>query len=154
MRSTQGKPTNHPARILLLASHQAGLKARKSVLEEQGYEVVPCSKVKDAAAHLANDGISLVVCDYKLDQHNGVEFLQAIRETHATLPSILLLTPVEETQVDPANCGADLLVSKRANEVVQLVRGVQRLLTRKAPRKKPSAIRKTSATPAQARNKA
>jgi hypothetical protein len=89
-----------------------------------------------------------------LDQQNGVEFLRATRESHATLPSILLLTPVEETQVDPASCGADLLVPKRANEVTQLVRGVQRLLTRKAPRKKPAAIRKTAAVPAPARGKA
>lgn len=154
MPSTQAKSTNHPARILLLANHQAGLKARKIVLEEQGYEVIPCSKVKDAAAHLAGGGISLLVCDYKLDQQNGVEFLRATRESHATLPSILLLTPVEETQVDPLACGADLLVPKRANEVAQLVRAVQRLLTRKAPRKKPAAIRKTVAAPSQVSGKA
>jgi hypothetical protein len=45
-------------------------------------------------------------------------------------------------------------VPKRANEVTQLVRGVQRLLTRKAPRKKPTAIRKAAAVPAQARGEA
>jgi DNA-binding response OmpR family regulator len=146
MRRTLGKNTNHPTRILLLASHQAGLKARKIVLEEQGYEVIPCSKSKDATAHLAAGSFALLICDYKLDQRTGVDFVREMREAYATLPSILLLTPVEEISVDLAECSADLVVSKKANEVAQLVRSVERLLSRKAPRKKPTSIRKAAST--------
>lgn len=142
MQRIKGKTKTPPARIVLLGSHQGGLKARKVFLEEQGHEVLPCSKVKDANTHLAGADISLLICDYKLDQQNGVEFLHEIRERHATLPTILLLNQVEEMSVNREDCRADLIISKHFNELTQLARSVDRLLSRKAPRKKPSNIRK------------
>ena len=114
--------------------------------------MIPCSKTKDATAQLAAGNFALLICDYKLDQRTGVEFVSEMRETYATLPSILLLTPVEEISVDLAECSADLVVSKKANEVAQLVRSVERLLSRKAPRKKPTSIRKAAASPNQSRS--
>lgn len=153
MQRTKGRNTKAPARILLLGSHQGGLKARKAYLEEQGHEVLPCSKVKDANAHLANAGVSLLICDYKLDQQNGVDFLHDTRAQHATLPTILLLNQVEEMSVNREDCCADLVVSKHFNELAHLARSVERLLSRKAPRKKPTAIRKTASPAARASGK-
>ncbi|MDZ7637150.1 MAG: hypothetical protein U5J83_02665 [Bryobacterales bacterium] len=116
--------------------------------------MIACNKVKDAAAHLANDGVALLICEYKLDQQNGVEFLRETREQFATLPTILLLNPLEEMSVDRGSCCADVVVAKQANEVQELVRSVERLLARKAPRKKPAAIRKNATTVARTRKKA
>lgn len=147
MQPTKGKSRKVPARLLLLGTHQGGLKARKIYLEEQGHEVIACNKVKDALAHLAGADISVLICDYKLDLQNGVDFLRDTRAQHATLPTILLLNQVEEISVNRDDCSADLVVSKHFNELTHLARGVERLLSRKAPRKKPAAIRK-AASPA------
>jgi len=145
MQPTRGKSRKVPARLLLLGTHQAGLKARKIYLEERGHEVIACNKVKDAHTHLAGTDISVLICDYKLDLQNGVEFLRETRAQHASLPTILLLNQVEEISVDRENCCADIVVSKHFNELTFLARGVERLLSRKVPRKKPAAIRKPPA---------
>lgn len=144
MERTKGRNTKAPARILLLGNHQGGLKARKIYLEEKGHEVIPCNKVNDAVTHLANTDISLLICDYKLDKQNGVDFLHETRAKHTKLPMILLLNQVEEMSVNREDCCADLVVSKHFNELAHLARSVERLLSRKAPRKKPAAIRKTA----------
>ncbi len=153
MQRSKGRNSKDPARLLLLGTHQGGLKARKIYLEEQGHEVIACNKVKEAHLHLASPGVSVLICDYKLDLQNGVEFLRETRAQYATLPTILLLNQVEEISVNREDCCADLVVSKHFNELTHLARGVERLLSRKAPRKRPAAIRKTASSAARAGGK-
>jgi CheY-like chemotaxis protein len=72
---------------------------------------------------------------------NGVELIRELRKRQPNIPVVLISGFVEALGLNEATTGADVVISKSANEVSHLVRAVKRLVNRK-PAKKPVAVEK------------
>jgi CheY-like chemotaxis protein len=135
-------PSTRPPlfRILLIDDNREGLKARKSVLEEQGYEIVTASSPEDGLSLFADTNFELVVTDYKMPRMNGQQVIDQIRAKRPATPIVLLSGMVEALGLNEKNTGADVVVAKDCNEVQNLVRAVTRLM-RKPPRSQRAALK-------------
>jgi DNA-binding NarL/FixJ family response regulator len=72
---------------------------------------------------------------------NGVELIRKLR-AHVPGLRVVVMSGIADTLgLSEANTGADAVIQKSANEVPQLVRCVNRLLGRDAPRKPPRSYR-------------
>ena len=80
-------------------------KARRSVLVELGYTVIPVASGAEALTELRNDaGIDILVTDYLMPQMNGAQLSAEARKLKPDLP-ILLITGYLNIDQGP---GADL----------------------------------------------
>lgn len=122
-------------RILLVDNNGMGLRARKVVLEELGYEVTGASCSAEALQHFSTQSYSLVVTDYKMPQLNGIELIARMRESVPSVPIIMISGFAETLGLNEGNTGANVVIQKNSHEVLALTRAVTRLLTRKPPRK-------------------
>jgi len=126
-------------RLLLVDDNEAGLAARKSVLEELGYWITTATDPVEALAHFNRGSFSLVITDYKMPRMTGPELIAKLRETDPALPIILISGFVDSLGLSEATTGADIVIQKSSNEVAHLLRAVNRLMKRKAPRKPPAS---------------
>ncbi|HZT39234.1 MAG TPA: response regulator [Bryobacteraceae bacterium] len=133
-----------PARILLIDDNQMGLSARKSVLEELGYSITASTCADEALTHFRTEKYDLVVTDYKMPSMDGIQLITQVRRCRPDVPVILLSGFADALGLDEASTGADVIIQKSSHEVTSLVRSVQRLLTRKPP-KKAAAVQGSSA---------
>jgi CheY-like chemotaxis protein len=124
-------------KVLLIDDNRQGLMARKSVLEEQGYEIAISTSGEDGIEQFANNKFDLVVTDYKMPRMNGAEVIARIQEARPGTPVILISGMVDALGLNEQNTGADVVLAKSSNEVSHLIRAVNRLLRAKAktPRK-------------------
>lgn len=136
--------------ILLVGDNSLGLTARKSVLEEAGYQITAAASSAEALEHFHSRGFDLVITDYKLPKMSGPELIVQIRLHNAAVPVIMISGYADALGLDSRSTGADVVIQKSANEVSHLVRAVARLIKRKAPKKPPvsqSTRRGTARTP-------
>lgn len=126
------------ARILLVDDNSAGLKARKTVLEELGYRVTSALNGEEALEQFAEQKFDLVITDYKMPRMDGTDLIARLRRKTPDLPIILLSGYVEALGFNESNSGADAVIQKSAHEVSHLTRAVARLLRQK-PSRKPAA---------------
>lgn len=131
-------------RILLAGPNQAGTKARKTVLEEKGHQVIVASRLKDALHHAENDAPCMAIVDFSVEHGKGLLLLDSLLEASPNLPTILLADPLQTIEADGSNCRPDLVVAKQFDEVPQLLKAVEKLSRRRVPRKKPVGIRKAA----------
>ncbi len=122
-------------RILLVDDNTMGLRARKVVLEELGYEVTAVCCSVEALQHFSTQTFNLVVTDYKMPRLDGIQLIARLRERVPLLPVIMISGFAETLGLNEGNTGANIVIQKNSHEVVALTRAVTRLLTRKAPRK-------------------
>jgi CheY-like chemotaxis protein len=127
-----------PARILLVDDNRLGLTARKSVLEELGHRITTALHGEEALELFSSGAFDLVITDYRMPKMDGFQLIKSIRALAPAPPIILISGYAEALGMTEANTGADAVICKNANEVTHLVREVNRLLLRAAPRK-PSA---------------
>lgn len=131
----------HPVvRILLVDDNENGLKARRAILEELGYQLTAMSDPAAAVEAAAKDNFDLIITDYKMPRMTGTDVITAIRQVKPELPVILLSGYVDALGMTEENTGADAVIQKSANEVTQLVRAVTRVLRRKTARKPPASV--------------
>jgi CheY-like chemotaxis protein len=135
MRTTASQRVRTSALILLVDDNADGVIARRSVLEELGYHVVPASSGYDALQRIEQREFDLVITDYKMSPMNGLEFIATLRERGIRVPIILLSGFAESLGFHQKTCGADAVIQKSANEIPQLLRCTKRLLM---PPKKPA----------------
>jgi CheY-like chemotaxis protein len=128
-------------RILIVDDNHMGLVARKSVLTEQGHEVVTCQVPANALELCLKQNFHVIVTDYRMPGMNGVDFIRELRKLKVNVPVILLSGFSEALGLTEANTGADAVIQKSASEVAHLVRSVNRLLR---VAKKPAASQKAS----------
>ena len=122
--------------ILLVDDNSNGLRARKSVLEEQGHRVVTSCGGEDALERFKREKFDLVVTDYKMPGMDGVELISRLRQVRAEAPVILLSGFADTLGLTQENTGADAVIQKSAHEVAHLVRAVAKIaqkLVRKPP---------------------
>jgi CheY-like chemotaxis protein len=132
-------PQTVSARILLVDDNKLGLVARKTVLEELGYRITTAAEGQEALEQFGRGQFDLIITDYKMPKMNGLELINRVRERSADLPIILISGYADALGFDEASTGANIVISKSANEVTQLVRSVNRLLRRAAPKKPPAS---------------
>src|SRR5215472_15045369 len=137
------KPSEVPmhARILLVDDHPLGLKARRSVLEEQGHRVTMARSGEEALEEFSRQKFDLVITDYKMPGMDGLELISRLRQQGPRPPVILLSGFVDSLGLCRENTGADAVLQKNANEVQHLKSAVARLLQPKSARKPASGER-------------
>ncbi|MEZ5398267.1 MAG: response regulator [Bryobacteraceae bacterium] len=112
-----------------------GLMARRSVLEENSYEVTSIGCPHEALTRLGVDSFDLLITDYRMEAMSGVELIGKVRGAGHELPAILLSGFAETLGLDRQNTGADAVIQKNANEIPHLLRTVRALLRgRKLPK--------------------
>jgi CheY-like chemotaxis protein len=136
MRSAPSSRTPIQAVILLVDDNRDGLIARRSVLEELGYKVVPAGSGSDALKMAEEHNFDLVITDYKMFPMNGLEFIAKLRAKSFTNPIILLSGFTDTLGLRAEATGADVVLQKNSNEIANLVRQARRLLN---PARKPAA---------------
>lgn len=133
MRSASPYRAAIQAAILLVDDNHDGILARRSVLEELGYQVVPAKCGSEALKLAEKEAFDLVITDYKMSPIDGLELITKLREKNFTKPIILLTGFADNLGLRPEGTGADVVIQKSANEIVTLVRHTKRLLS--SPRK-------------------
>ena len=131
-------------RILLVDDNQMGLRARKVVLEELGYEVTAVCCSVEALQHFCSDPFDLVVTDYRMPKLDGIQLIARMRERNPATPIVLISGLAEALGLNETNTGANTVLQKDCHEVAALTRAVNRLLARKPPRK-PARVQTTLA---------
>jgi CheY-like chemotaxis protein len=122
-------------RILLVNGNRNGLVARKSVLEEHGYEVHAWGSPMEALLDFPQHAFDLVVTDYRMPEMTGAEFIAHIRILQPDIPVVVVSGVVNVLGLDEKNTGANAVIPKGATEVPNLVRTVKRLLDSQSPKK-------------------
>jgi CheY-like chemotaxis protein len=110
-----------------------GTIARRSVLEELGYQVVTAGCGSDALNLQEERHPDLIITDYRMHPMNGLELIAHLRERGFKNPIILLSGFAETLGMRSETSGADVVIQKSSNEVATLVRHTKRLLTPKKP---------------------
>jgi len=62
----------------------------RKVLEKEGYRVSVAADSEEASASLSRIAFDLVVTDMLMPDNGGLELLQGIRQSHPTLPVIII----------------------------------------------------------------
>ena len=122
-------------RVLLVDDNRNGLLARKSVLEEHGYEVNAYSSPQDALAEFCEQTYDLVVTDYRMPRMNGAQLIAEMRLITPKIPIVLISGVVDVLGLDEKTTGANVVIPKSATEVTHLIRAVKRLLSVQPPKK-------------------
>jgi CheY-like chemotaxis protein len=121
------------ASILLVDDNRDGILARRSVLEELGYQVVTAGCGFDALQIAGERNFDLVITDYKMSPMDGLELISNLRGRNVKTPIILLTGFAESLGLRSGNTGADVVIQKSANEVTNLMRHTKRLLSPRKP---------------------
>jgi CheY-like chemotaxis protein len=137
MRSVPVRHSQAQAKILLVDDNPDGILARRSVLEELGYQIVTAASGSDALAVAESVEVDLVVTDFKMEPVDGLQLISRLRERNFARPIILLTGFADSVGMTPQTTGADAVIQKSANEIAALVRQAKRLLS--VPRKPPGS---------------
>jgi len=78
------------ARLLVVEDDAEMRNLLRKVLEKEGYRVSVAADGREASASLSRAPYDLVVTDMLMPEDGGLELLQAIRESHPTLPVIII----------------------------------------------------------------
>jgi len=132
---TPPAPAHQGATILLVDDNPHVSVARRTVLEELGYEIYTGGSGEEALALLERQKVDLVITDFRMPNMDGVELIARIRQLRQDMPIILLSGFVEPLGLTEQSTGADIVLAKSAGEVAFLIRSVRRLLSRQTPRK-------------------
>jgi CheY-like chemotaxis protein len=130
-------PSPHP-NILLVDDNRDGLLVRSSLLAEVGYTVQIAPNGEEGLKLFNSSNFDVVVTDYRMPRMNGVELIQKIRKVNPNARVILLSGFVDPLGLTEENTGADVVITKSANEAAHLVRWVKRLVNRGTSRKPPA----------------
>jgi putative two-component system response regulator len=100
-------------RILVIDDEAVIRGLMKEILSEAGYSVRTAATAQEAAEHLADDEIDLVVSDIVMPDLSGLELLEVVRLHRPSLPVVLVTgADTYENLNEALTRGADGLVSK------------------------------------------
>jgi CheY-like chemotaxis protein len=128
MRSASSLRAAAHATILLVDDNADGILARRCVLQELGYTVVPARCGSEALELAEQENFDLIITDYRMSPVNGVELIKQLKESNYKNPIILLTGFADNLGLRPETTGADVVIQKSANEIAALVRHTKRLL--------------------------
>src|SRR6266850_2899906 len=125
--------------LLLVDDNQNGLLARKSLLEEQGFVITTATNGEEAFEIFSKGKFDLIVTDFRMPKVNGAELIRRVRLLQPNLSIILLSGFADAYGLDEKSTGADIVISKGAHEIANLLRSVTRLLARQVARRPPGS---------------
>ncbi|MBW1740548.1 MAG: response regulator [Deltaproteobacteria bacterium] len=99
------------AKILVVDDEKSIRALCKEELEEEGYEVITTGQCKDVLELIASTRPSAVVLDIRMEDCNGLDLLQEVRNANPTLP-IILNTAYDSYSEDIKSVAADCYVVK------------------------------------------
>ena len=132
-------------RILLIDDNRHGLVARRAVLEQLGHKVTTAASGQDGLERFQAESFDLVVTDYRMPGVTGQQVIRKIRLEKPKTPIVLLSGYVESLGLDEKTTGADVVLSKGAGEVQELVRAIHRL-SKRVPKKPVAAVKAKAKT--------
>jgi CheY-like chemotaxis protein len=135
MRKTLDTTPPAASRLLLVDDNRNGRLARRLVLEEQGFTVTTCSTPEDALQQFNAADFDIVVTDYRMPRMDGTELIAEMRRVRSDVRVILVSGMVDVLGLTEQNTGADAVISKSSTEVPHMIRAVNRLRQKAAPRK-------------------
>ncbi len=78
------------AHLLIVEDDSEMRDLLRKVLEKEGYQISVAGDGREATASLSRHSFDLVVTDMLMPDDGGLELLRAIRESHPTLPVIII----------------------------------------------------------------
>ena len=99
------------AKILFVDDEESIRTLCAEELEEEGYEVITTGKCKDVLELITSRGPSAVVLDIRMEDCDGLDLLQEIRNAYQDLP-IILNTAYDSYREDIKSTAADHYVVK------------------------------------------
>ncbi len=127
-------------RILLIDDNKHGLIARRTLLEHAGYEVETAAGGREGLEKYQQRSFDLVVTDYRMPDLRGTNVVRKIRQSHESVPIVILSGYVEPLGLTEESTGADAVLAKGPTEDQDLVRTIARLI-----KKRPGSQRSRSA---------
>ena len=104
---------SEPCRILLVEDDREMLELVREHLESEGHAVTPVARGAEAIARLKAEPFDIVLTDLRLPDVDGMEVLQASRETQRDVPVILITAfGTIETAIQAIRQGAYDFVTK------------------------------------------
>lgn len=76
--------------ILIVEDSDSLRSVLKTVLENEGYEVVACPNAEEALQALRSKTFSCILADFKLPGKNGLDFLREAREIVKSVPFLIM----------------------------------------------------------------
>ncbi len=134
---TSARSRSH-ARILLVDDNHHGNSARKSVLQEHGYQVECALSGEQGLNMFLGAPFDVVVTDLKMEKMSGLDLIAHIRKSGRAALVILLSGWAGCLGITEESSGADAVLCKSNHEQDQLLRTVRLLLARRT-RRKPAA---------------
>ena len=119
-------------RILLIDDNEHGLMARRTLLEEQGYQVETASCGREGLSKFSEQEFDLVVTDFRMPDLRGSQVLRRIRKQSEHMPVVILSGYVEKLGLTAESTGANAVISKGPQEEQDLIRAIARF-TKKKP---------------------
>jgi CheY-like chemotaxis protein len=138
MKEVRSSPSP-PAVVLLIDDSKDGNRARKMILQDQGYRIETSSDPDDALSLLTKKRIDLAVTEYRVKGRCCKEFIEQLRGAQEGLKVVLLSGLVETLGLDERSTGADAVVAKGAHEVTRLQRTISRLTSRRNLKRPPAS---------------
>lgn len=119
-------------RILLIDDNEHGLMARRTLLEEQGYQVETATCGREGLSKFSEQEFDLVVTDFRMPDFRGSQVLRRIRKQSEHIPVVILSGYVEKLGLTAESTGANAVISKGPQEEQDLIRVIARF-TKKKP---------------------
>jgi len=98
-------------KILIVEDEKSIQMLYAEELAEEGYEVITCGDGSRLLDLIELEKPGLVVMDIRLGEHNGLDLLQDVRNTHYNLP-VILCTAYPAFKFDMKSIAADYYVMK------------------------------------------
>jgi DNA-binding response OmpR family regulator len=99
------------AKILVVDDEKSIRTLCQEELEDEGYEVITTGLCAEVLGLIASSEPSVVVLDIRMEDCNGLDLLQEIRNAHQSLP-IILNTAYDSYRDDVKSVAADHYVVK------------------------------------------
>jgi DNA-binding response OmpR family regulator len=99
------------AKILVVDDEKSIRALCAEELADEGYDVVTAAECKQALDLIVSEKPSVVVLDIRMDDCDGLDFLQELRNTYPDLP-IVLNTAYDSYREDVKSVAADYYVVK------------------------------------------
>lgn len=100
--------------ILVIDDDALVLKTIRKLLEREGYSVETAKSAREAIEKLSAQGFNLIVCDVRMPEMDGIEFLEEIKKGNKPQIPIIYITGYasEEAPIKALRLGAKDYVLK------------------------------------------
>jgi DNA-binding NtrC family response regulator len=130
------KPSAHPFRILAVDDNPNALEVITRNLVKAGYAVLTAAGVEDAVGLLADRDVDIVITDYKMPKHSGLDLIKHVRENHPDTEIIMITGYASiDGAVEAIKEGAEEYLAKPFTDT-ELLTAVENVLNKLIRRRK------------------